>query len=67
MSNSTRKVNTKRYPGALGKMVVSCYEKGMNASRTAKKLNDSKTAQKHGVSYSTMSIAGTFASWSRNR
>ena len=64
---TTRKVNAKRYPGTLGKMVVSCYDKKMSAKKTAEKLNASKTAQRLGVEYSTMSIAGTFAAWSRTR
>ena len=65
-ATKTLKVNNKRYPGTLAKMVVSCYDKKMSSKKTAEKLNASKTAEKHGVSYSTMSIAGTFAAFTRN-
>ena len=62
---NTRKVNVKRYPGSLAKMVVSCYDKKMSARKTAEKLNASKTAEKHGVSYTTMSISGTFGAFTK--
>ena len=58
-------VNKKRYPGRISAMLLACYNKGVSAEDTARKLNDSATAKKYNVSYTKMSIAGTFSHMSR--
>lgn len=54
-----------RYPASVRKIIKTCHSKGMKSVDAVKKINESKTVQKLGVSYSERQIRSMFSAMTK--